>query len=120
MSLPCEDLFNKLESAMKKSEQCWFEADLAQSGATLAGIGASIACPSVLVAADSGSAAGFFKTLAACSVSSTGFLVGLAGLLLKTDNCNVLDLEALDAAKDFNKCAGEHKEFLNSLLKPKR
>lgn len=119
MALPCEELFNKMEAAMRKSEQCWDGADLTQMTATLAGFGASIACPSVLVAADSGSAAAFFKALSACSISATGFVVGLAALAIRTDDCNVLDLEAFRIAQEFNECAGNHKEFLNSLLKPK-
>ncbi len=121
--LPCKDLFDKLEEAIKRSEDCWDLADKIQYGTTAAGVVGAITCASIIPTIGGpfglgGGTTARDKLVAKCLGSSGGFLAGLSRLNDILDDCNAHDLDALQAAKDFEKCAGEHKEFLNSLLRP--
>jgi hypothetical protein len=113
MALPCEALFNALETAKEASDRCWAEVDGTQGAIAGAAAVTTIACIAAV-----GAKGGNKFANTTCAAGAFMYLRNLDAWLDKMDHCNELDLDAYASAKAFEKCAGEHKEFLNSRLQP--
>lgn len=112
--LPCKDKAEKMFEAIEKYEECYDEVDNNQMLLSMGGALTVIECAGVLPAANSGSAAAFFKVLGTCSTSVSVSFTSFVLWLDQIDKCNELVFDALKIGKDWEKCSAKHKDVLNA------